>query len=554
MVSPQSDEPVPVFGQTKGEVSAEAAAMLGNYPGPALLVRDGTLLASNAGANVLLERAQSWWTELESWLTKNSNNRERGSRTPLLSRIPTDASPIQVEWMVVPLGDDQLLLGRNVTLERSLNEVLTSSRDRFRDLVELSTDLAFEVKEDGTFCYIAGGRALGYTPDELMGRKTSDFLLRTPMITTLNLFETRTPVEHRESWFRRKDGSLARLQISAKPLFDERGDWRGTRGACRDVTVFAAKQEELAQMQRRDQLVARFMKSLREAQEAKVALSIAAREINEALQGAGCRIYNLDPSGDLHMAVEAGAGLPELVTSYSRKLKDSGEEVMEQVLSSAALIGATTRQGSALNGSIWVWRPADKGGWPEIDQNLLREVADHLGVVIAQFDYQEKLRILSECDGLTRLLNRRTFTEKLGQRLGASTQGSALFYIDLDNFKPVNDTHGHQRGDMVIKKLADILRLVARPDDLAGRMGGDEFVLWLDGIDHAGAEAMAKRLVSSGAELRNLSAGPDKPLGVSVGVAVVPPNQNIRLNQLMEQADAAMYQAKRSGKSTWAIK
>ena len=64
MVSPQSDEPAPTFGQAKGDVSAEAAAMLGNYPGPALLVRGGKLLASNAGANVLLERAQSWWTEL----------------------------------------------------------------------------------------------------------------------------------------------------------------------------------------------------------------------------------------------------------------------------------------------------------------------------------------------------------------------------------------------------------------------------------------------------------------------------------------------------------
>jgi diguanylate cyclase (GGDEF)-like protein len=295
------------------------------------------------------------------------------------------------------------------------------------------------------------------------------------------------------------------------------------------------------------------MRSLRDAQEAKTALQIAAKEINTSLKGAGCRIYNVDANGELRIAVEAGGGLPEIVTSYSRRLKDSSDTIIQELLPSAALIGATTRQGSALNGAIWVWRPSAHNGWDEHDQTLLREVADHLGVVIAQFDYQEKLLILSECDGLTRLLNRRTFTEKLTARLGSASAGSALFYVDIDNFKPVNDTHGHQRGDMVIKKLADILRLMARPDDLAGRMGGDEFVLWLDGIDRAAAQAMAQRLVASGVELRNLSASPEKPLGLSVGVALVPPGQVIRTAQLMEKADTAMYQAKRSGKSTWAL-
>lgn len=526
-----------------------AASLLGNYPGPALFVAGGQIAASNPAAAMLIERGRSWWNELTDWL---KHSEARGSRSPHLSRIPTESNPILVEWTAGPVSGQLVLLGRNVTMEKNLNEVLTDSRDRFRDIVELAADLAFETREDGTFGYIAGGKALGFAPEELLGRKPADFMVKTPLFTT-NFFETRAPVEHQQCWWRRKDGSAARLLISAKPLFNSKGEWRGVRGSCRDITADAARQDELEQVQRRDRLVARFMKSLREAQEAKNALDIAAKEINAALKGAGCRIYNVDGVGELQLAVEAGGGLPEIVTSYTRRLKDADETLFQELLPSAALIGATTKQGSALNGAIWLWRPSQQGGWNENDQTLLREVAEHLGVVIAQFDYQEKLRILSECDGLTKLLNRRTFTEKLTAKLGSTTHSSALFYVDLDNFKPVNDTHGHQRGDMVIKKLADILRMIARPSDLAGRMGGDEFVLWLDGVDRAGAEAMAQRLVTSGVELRNLSASPEKPLGVSVGVALVPPGGGLRVPQLMEKADTAMYQAKRSGKSTWAV-
>lgn len=538
-------EPIP----TVHALPATASAMLNAYPGPAIFAQSGRMLASNAAVSPLLEFSQTWWSEMQEWLQHAT---ARGSRSPHLSRIQGEETGALVEWTAIPVEPGLLLLGRNVTLERGLSEVLSDSRDRFRDLVELSADLAFEVKADGSFSYIVGGQFLGYSSDELKALRARDLQHRNTVLE-VSVFETQKPLHNHECWLKRKDGSRARVLISAKPSFTNTDELKAIRGCAKDVTSSAARQEELAQRQRRDQLIANFMKSVRDAQETKTALQIAAKEINTSLQGSGCRIYSRDEQGELVMAVEAGSALPEVVNSLNRRLRESQQPLWEETHSSVALIGAPTLQGAQINGSIWVWRPVEKGAWPESDHTLLREVADHLGIVVAQFDTQEKLRVLSECDGLTKLLNRRTFMEKLGQKLGQCQKTSALFYIDLDNFKPVNDTHGHQRGDMVIKKLADILRLVARPGDLAGRMGGDEFVLWLDAVDKTEAETLAKRLVAAGAELRSLSASPEKPLGVSVGATLIQPSSLVRVLHVMDKADNAMYTAKRGGKSTWAL-
>ncbi len=526
-----------------------ATQLLGVYPGPALYALEGRLLASNTAAASLQEFGTGWWREMQEWLALAQT---RGSRSPHLARIPQESGVILVEWVALPAAPGLLLLGRNVTLERSLNEVLTDSRDRFRDLVELSADLAFEVNADGQFSYIVGGQFLGYSAEELKGQRAQELQVRMHLHES-NVFETSQPLDNRQCWLRRKDGSLARTLISIRPVLSPYGEIKGRRGVAKDITSSAARQEELAQRQRRDQLIAGFMKSVREAEQTRSALDIAAREINRALGGSGCRIYSADDLDELHMAVETGGALPEIVNSYNRKLGEHGPTVWVIEQGSTTMIGIATRQGARINGSIWLWRPAEQGSWPESDQTLLREVADHLGIVIAQVETQERLRVLSECDGLTRLYNRSTFTEKLGEALAGTDRASALFYIDLDNFKPVNDTHGHQRGDMVIRKVADILRLIARPGDLAGRMGGDEFVLWLEAVDRAEVEAIAKRIVATGAELRSLSAAPDKPLGLSVGAVLIPAHTSARLQVLMEKADAAMYAAKRSGKSTWSV-
>jgi diguanylate cyclase (GGDEF)-like protein len=136
-------------------------------------------------------------------------------------------------------------------------------------------------------------------------------------------------------------------------------------------------------------------------------------------------------------------------------------------------------------------------------------------------------------------------------RLGPQGQRIALLFIDLDGFKPVNDSLGHAAGDQVLKEVARRLQALVRDSDTVARLGGDEFVLLLEDVaDVAACAALAHRLVQRLAEPVMLG---DKPqhISASVGIAVYP--EHGPGERLMANADAAMYAAKRAGGSTYAL-
>jgi diguanylate cyclase (GGDEF)-like protein len=118
----------------------------------------------------------------------------------------------------------------------------------------------------------------------------------------------------------------------------------------------------------------------------------------------------------------------------------------------------------------------------------------------------------------------------------------------MDNFKKVNDVHGHHRGDEAIIFLRDMLLEHSRPGDVIARLGGDEFAMWLDGIHADVAEERAKDLIESSKALQKFSGDDDHPLGLSVGVALYDPATNEHIDQLVARADTAMYEIKNKGK------
>jgi diguanylate cyclase (GGDEF)-like protein len=134
------------------------------------------------------------------------------------------------------------------------------------------------------------------------------------------------------------------------------------------------------------------------------------------------------------------------------------------------------------------------------------------------------------------------------RRLEHAQGCAALYYVDLDNFKAVNDRHGHQRGDEALVAVRDLLLEHSRPGDMIARIGGDEFVMWLDGIDADVAESRARRLIEASERLHLFSEGAEHPLGISVGVAVHDPATGETLDELLARADVAMYSVKRRGK------
>nr|WP_206692539.1 diguanylate cyclase [Azospirillum sp. INR13] len=550
MTTGTSAAPSAATGGQSGPVTLVAL-----YPGPALRLDAALAVAeANAEAEDMMDSDPRWLPDLRGWLSASSV-------APGLRSVPVESlrGIMIVEWAGVPLPDGGfLLLGRDDTLERQLRHTLTESRRRYKDLVEVSSDFAWETGPDGTFVFVSHKGALGYPADALIGRDPRSLALEeTEDLPTP--FDCRRPVDQTELWLKGADGTPACIVASALPLFGPQGDWIGARGVCRDVTEQVLRSNELARIRNRERLLGHIVHTLRDRLDAAEALAVAATETARALSADGCRIYRAEEGcgeGDrvvLSLVAEFGAELPEVGTALLDRIAN-GEGLVADRLGDVQLIGERTEYRQAVNGALLVWRAGDSEPWDDDDRQLMSGVADHIGIAHAHLAYQERLRRLSERDGLTGLFNRRTFFERLEESISRPDSGpSALLYVDLDNFKAVNDLHGHQQGDTVLKAIGTLLTTGVRPGDLPGRLGGDEFVLWLGRTDEAKARIVAGRLLKGMRELAHLSASHEKPLGLSIGIAVHAPGRGETVRELTDRADAAMYDAKKSGKGHYAL-
>jgi diguanylate cyclase (GGDEF)-like protein/PAS domain S-box-containing protein len=169
------------------------------------------------------------------------------------------------------------------------------------------------------------------------------------------------------------------------------------------------------------------------------------------------------------------------------------------------------------------------------------------------------LRAFALVDELTGLYNRRGFlalAEREWQGACAARQGGLLLYLDLDDFKAINDAHGHGEGDRALAAVAGVLRRTLRESDVVGRLGGDEFVAFARcgaGADGESALEHARETAARVAErldgllaAENVAAGRRYALGASVGVALLDPDAPCTLSALMVEADAALYDQKRA--------
>ena len=173
-----------------------------------------------------------------------------------------------------------------------------------------------------------------------------------------------------------------------------------------------------------------------------------------------------------------------------------------------------------------------------------------VGVAIAGLSQlrrtQSQLRLLATHDPLTTVLNARAFASQLAQELGRNRRYGrplALIYLDLDDFKKVNDAHGHATGDAVLRLVADAMRSAVRQADVVGRLGGDEFGVLMPETDGSVAHSVANRLAGG---IRTVFRGTPS-VTASIGVVAVTGTE-AGSDELLRKADQAMYEAKRAGK------
>lgn len=166
---------------------------------------------------------------------------------------------------------------------------------------------------------------------------------------------------------------------------------------------------------------------------------------------------------------------------------------------------------------------------------------------------ERELRLQAERDALTGLPNRRHFEAVFATAVARCERDGgalALLFMDIDRFKHINDSHGHQTGDEVLQEFARRLQRCVRRGDLVARLAGDEFVILLDGeVDAAAAAAVADKIQQALREPMQ-AGGLALAVGSSIGIALRRPQEH-ELAPLLHRADAALYQAKAAGRGCW---
>jgi diguanylate cyclase (GGDEF)-like protein len=227
-----------------------------------------------------------------------------------------------------------------------------------------------------------------------------------------------------------------------------------------------------------------------------------------------------------------------------------------------AMVSVLITEGRVQGLLLVTGRLGDVGTFAGSDLALLETFGRHVATSLDRgrletdlrrvIELQEELRHAAMHDPLTELPNRTLFLDRTEHDLhlaGRNGQWPAVLYIDLDGFKPVNDTYGHQAGDLLLKVFAQRLHGCVRTADTPARLGGDEFAVLLHGpIDVQGVETALARIREELDRPVDLGGGRDAKVGASIGVAFSARDTDI--DTLIRRADLAMYTAKRRGRGT----
>ena len=302
--------------------------------------------------------------------------------------------------------------------------------------------------------------------------------------------------------------------------------------------------------------VAALERSLEQMRQALAATTISRDFLDDVLNGISDAVLVTSPDGRIHTANAAAGtlfGRPErelVDVSFSdlvarehiaafnleRLKREAGETVIRtqvgQTIPVSVHVSPLKRQDDDDHGHILV----------------LRDITDRKRA-------ERRIRYLARFDTLTKMPNRLQFQHLLHQAITRSTRagrGLVLLYIDIDNFKEVNDTFGHETGDRVLETLSERLARALPRDAVAGRLAGDEFAVFAEAIEgeqarHSQGRDLARLVLAEIAKPVHLP-GQEIDITASIGVALVPEHAD-NVIDLIRNADAAMYHAKRQGRN-----
>ncbi len=432
------------------------------------------------------------------------------------------------------------IFSRDVTEQRFAEAALKQSEQRFRDVSEAVGEYIWETNKEGEYTFITEDvtLVLGYTPKELLGRTPLHLLPKEDVerfdAWSAEFFEERKPFSNFEIRNITKDGRLIWLQINGVPYSDEQGNFMGYRGAAMNIT---------------------------DTKLAEDAIKASERKLRALAESAYDAIIMIDTNGHISFWNHAAEKLfgfteDEVMGNEIHSLiappedRDKAETGLYRfaMTGSGPAVGAVEETiGMHKNGSRITIERSVSGFKLGDDWYAVATIRD----ITERKATEAKLRELATTDSLTGLYNRRRFLE-LSEREFAKclryNRSLAMFMIDIDHFKNVNDTHGHDAGDEVLRSLSEISIMALRNADIVGRLGGEEFGVLLPETGKEAAIEVAERLRTSVERAVIATNSAELTITVSIGVATMPPDTK-DIQALLKRADVALYDAKQSGRN-----
>ena len=438
-----------------------------------------------------------------------------------------------------------------------LRHALLESRRRWRDLVTMAADVAFETDAQGCFTFLAPEGVLGYEADALAGTQAAALLLDRDVLG-MNPFRPSQMLRRVRAWVRRADGEPACLLLTSAPFLDGAGHLAGARGIALDVTEQERREEMVAGSLRRGEVLDHILWTMRQEVMAPRMMQAVLGSASDALGAEGAAVLDLgQPDSALAVLHEVGQGAALVRGAVFALLDGEAEEPHCVALPSGHSVlacPANTRLGDRVG--IAFWRSADLRPWNAEDKLLASSVTALVRMVLEHEGIQREMARQARTDPLTGLLNRRAFLDELARRIDRLDREGlpgTLMFVDVDNFKPLNDRFGHDIGDAALTGISALLRNLVRPADLVARLGGDEFALWLDGADEltAAERAEALRIDTHGSLAQLVPDGVQVTL--SVGIACRRAGGGEFMDEVIRRADQAMYEVKRTGRGHWRV-
>ncbi len=440
--------------------------------------------------------------------------------------------PIEASISKVKIEEKQIftVILRDITERQKTEMALHGSEARFRSLVEQATDGIFVSDAQGNYIDVnsPGCAMLGYARDELLSLNIADIIVPAEagrIGDEIKHFEGGEVVVS-EWHFRRKDGSLFLGEVRGKRLLDGR-----LQGILIDITERKRQEDEL--------------RIAATAFDAQVGIMVTDRQE---------KIVRVNRT----FTEITGYTAEEAIGNTPRMLKSDRHDAQFYVD-----MWACIQRNGGWQGEIWDRR---KSGEIYPKYMTITAVKGSAGepeyYVSTQIDITERKAAEEEIismafyDVLTRLPNRRLLMDRLNQALVSSArsgQTGALLFIDLDHFKQLNDTLGHDIGDLLLQQVAGRLKSCIREGDTAARLGGDEFVVMLEELGETMSEARAETEAVGEKILAALNQTYQLDMHEynstpSIGVTLFS-NKQLGANELLKQADLALYQSKQTGRN-----